>query len=107
MAHQAPLSMGFPSQGFCSGLLFPSSGALPNPGIEPMSPAWQADSLPLSHLGSSITPTDGYLDCLHIFAISVPVIMTFLDCVPACLDQGPRGRFLDMYLLGQSPGKHF
>ena len=30
----------------------PSLGDLPNPGIEPVSPAWQADSLPPSHLGS-------------------------------------------------------
>jgi len=35
-----------------SGLPFPSPGNLPNPGIEPTS-AWQADSLPLSHLGMS------------------------------------------------------
>ena len=28
------------------------SGDYPNPGLEPASPAWQADSLPLSHLGS-------------------------------------------------------
>ena len=50
-AHQAPLSMGFPGQGPWSGLPFPSSGALSNPGIEPGSPAWQADSLPLNLLG--------------------------------------------------------
>ena len=35
-----------------SGLLFPSPGALPDPGIEPSSSARQVDSLPLSHLGS-------------------------------------------------------
>ena len=29
-----------------SGLPFPSSGDLPNPGIKPRSPALQADSLP-------------------------------------------------------------
>ena len=44
---------GFPKQEYWSGLPFPSLGDLPSPGIEPMSPAWQADSLPLSHLGSS------------------------------------------------------
>ena len=27
-------------------------GGLPDPGFEPMSPAWQADSLPMSHQGS-------------------------------------------------------
>ena len=30
----------------CSGLPFPSPGDLPDPGIEPRSPALQADSLP-------------------------------------------------------------
>ena len=44
--HQAPLSMGFSRQEYWSGLPFPSPGDLPNPGIEPRSPAMQADSLP-------------------------------------------------------------
>ena len=42
VAHQTPLSMGFPSQEYWSGLPFPPPGDLPNPGIEPsflMSPA--------------------------------------------------------------------
>ena len=47
VAHQALLSMGFSS----SGLPFPSPGDLPNPGIKPMSPALQMDSLLLSHQG--------------------------------------------------------
>ena len=55
VAHQAPLPKGFPRQEYWSGLSFPSPGHLPNPGIEPASPAWQADSLPLSHLGSPLT----------------------------------------------------
>ena len=57
---QAFLSMGFPKEGYWSGLLFPLPGDLPDPGIEPASPeslALQADSLPLSHLGS---PSFGY-----------------------------------------------
>ena len=44
-AHQAPLSMGFSRQEYRSGLPFPSPGDLPNPGIEPGSPALQADTL--------------------------------------------------------------
>ena len=44
-ACQAPLSMGFSRQEYCSGLPFPSPGDLPDPGIEPGSPALQADSL--------------------------------------------------------------
>ena len=44
-AYQAPLSMGFSRQEYRSGLPFPSPGDLPNPGIEPRSPALQADAL--------------------------------------------------------------
>ena len=44
-AHQVPLSMGFPRQGYWRGLPFPSPGDLPDPGIEPRSPALQAYSL--------------------------------------------------------------
>ena len=51
VACQAPLSMGFPRQEYWSGLPFPSPGDLPDPGMEPRSPALQADSLPLSPLG--------------------------------------------------------
>ena len=39
VAYQAPPSMGFPRQENWSGLPFPSPGDLPNPGIEPGSPA--------------------------------------------------------------------
>ena len=46
VAHQASLSMGFSRQEYWSGLPFPSPGHLPNPGIDPRSPALQADSLP-------------------------------------------------------------
>ena len=38
--------MGFSRQAYWSGLPFPSPGALPDPGMEPGSPALQADSLP-------------------------------------------------------------
>ena len=41
-----PLSTGFSRQEHWSGLPFPSPGYLSNPGIEPGSPALQADSLP-------------------------------------------------------------
>ena len=39
IALQTPLSIGFPRQEHWTGLLFLSSGDLPNPGIEPTSPA--------------------------------------------------------------------
>ena len=43
--YQAPLSMGLSRQEYWSGLPFPSPGDLPDPGIEPGSPALQADAL--------------------------------------------------------------
>jgi len=45
VACQPPLSMDFSRQEYWSGLPFPSQGDLSNPGIEPGSPALQADSL--------------------------------------------------------------
>ena len=39
LAHQAPLSMGFPRQEYQSGSPCPRPGDLPNPGMEPTSPA--------------------------------------------------------------------
>ena len=46
VAYQAPLSVGFSRQECWSGLPFPSPGDLPDPEIEPGSPALQADALP-------------------------------------------------------------
>ena len=46
VACQAPLSLKFSKREYWSGLPFPSPGDLPDPGIEPGSPALQADSLP-------------------------------------------------------------
>ena len=37
VARQAPLSVGFSSQEYWSGLLFPPPGDLPDPGLEPVS----------------------------------------------------------------------
>ena len=45
VACQVPLSMGFPRQEYWSGLPFPSPRGHPDPGLEPGSPALQADSL--------------------------------------------------------------
>ena len=45
VAHQAPPSMGFSRHKYWSRLPFPSPGDFPDPGIEPRSPALQADTL--------------------------------------------------------------
>ena len=44
VAHQPPLSMEFPRQEYWSGYPFPSPGYLPDPRIEPRSPALRVDS---------------------------------------------------------------
>ena len=46
VAYQASPSMGFSRQEYWSGLPFPSPGDLPDLGIEPGSPALEADALP-------------------------------------------------------------
>ena len=58
VAHQALLPIEFTRQGYWHGLLFPSPGDLPDPGIEPtfpVSPASQADSLFAEPLGKQMT----------------------------------------------------
>ena len=52
-AYQDPPSMGFSRQEYWSGLPFPCPGYLPDPGIEPGSPALQADALPSEPPGKS------------------------------------------------------
>ena len=53
VAYQAPLTIGFSRQEYWSGSPFPSPGDLPNPGIEPGSPALQADALPSEPSGKA------------------------------------------------------
>ena len=60
VAHQAPQSMEFSRQEYWSGLPFPSPGDLPNPRIEPGSPALQADALPSEPPGKSTTKETKY-----------------------------------------------
>ena len=58
--------MGFSRQEYWSGLPFPSPGDLPNPGIEPRSPALQADALPSEPSGESLSnKTIQYETCLQ------------------------------------------
>ena len=54
VAHQAPPSMEFSRLDYWSGLPFPSPGDLPDPGIEPISPASAGRFFTLCHLGSQI-----------------------------------------------------
>ena len=63
-------SVGFSRPERCSGQPFLSPGDLPNPGIEPKSPALQADSLPAEPQGKPKNPGVGSLSLLQqIFPI--------------------------------------
>ena len=59
VAYQVPLSMEFSRQEYWSGFPFPSLRGLPDPGIEPGTPALQADSL--------LSEPPGKLILLHLF----------------------------------------
>ena len=54
VAYHAPPSIGFSWQDYWSGLPFPSSADLSNPGIEPGSPALQTGTLPFEPPGKPI-----------------------------------------------------
>ena len=60
---QTLLSMGFSRQEYRSGLSFPSPGDLPDPGIEPGSPALQADALLSEPPGK---PTDEMMNTVAV-----------------------------------------
>ena len=53
--------MGFSRPEHWSGWPFPSPGDLPNPGIEPRSPALQADSLPAEPQGKPTVHRDSVI----------------------------------------------
>ena len=72
---QAPLSMGFSRQEYWSGLPFLSPGDLPDPGIEPRSPALEAGAwiamVSSNSIGSVLTES-GYAQLLSHVWLSAP-----------------------------------
>ena len=78
VAYQAPLSMGFSSQEYWSGF---SPVDLPDPGMEPRSPALQTDALPSEPPGKSIVfSVDGYSILPYIY-----LCHQCLHCIPSSL----------------------
>ena len=80
VAYQAPLSMGFSRQECWSGLPFPSSGDLPDPGIEPGSSTLQADALSSEPPRKPIF-TNNFSETYHLVLIlfALPAILSILD----------------------------
>ena len=73
---RGPLSIGFSRQEYWSALPFPLSGDFPDPGIEPGSPALQADSLPLSHQEKSKNAGVGNLSFLQGIFLTSGIFLT-------------------------------
>ena len=67
VAYQAPLSMGFSRQWYWSGLPFPSPADLPDPGIEPVSPALAGGFFMAEPQGKSIFTPHTVFFSLFIF----------------------------------------
>ena len=74
VGHQASQSMGFSRQVSWSGLPFPSPGDLPDPWIEPGSPALQADTLTSEPPGKWIVTCAVGLGPCTVKAVSYDVI---------------------------------
>ena len=77
---QAPPSMGFFRQEYWGRLPFPSPGDLPNPGIEPGSPALLVDSLPSETQGGFIT-SDLSIQIFYFIMIQSWDFLTFFKSV--------------------------
>ena len=77
VAYQASPSMGFSRQEYWSGLIFPSPGDLPDPGIKPRFPALQADALPSEPPGKPITFW-GIAKLLSKVAVSFYILTNYL-----------------------------
>ena len=81
VAHQAPVSMGFPRQEYWSGVPFPSPGRLPDPGIKTRSPALQADSFP-SEPGMPVVIPSLCLSAIWCFPkLLSPKLFTFFTSI--------------------------
>ena len=70
VAHQAPLSMGFPRQEYWSELPFPSPRDLPNPGIKPGSPALAGGFFTTELPGNPLLSVDIILRALRVLSCS-------------------------------------
>ena len=80
IAHQAPQSLGFSRQEYCSGLPFPTPEDLPNPGIEPRSPTLQADSLPAESQGKPKNTGVDSLSLLQWIFLTQKLNQSLLHC---------------------------
>ena len=82
VAYQAPPSMRFSRQEYWSGLPFPAPGELPDPGIEPGSPALQVDSSPTELTGEPYRVIGKLLNTDCKVAQTCLTLRDPMDCSP-------------------------
>ena len=84
VALQTPLSMGFSRQEYWSGLPFPFLGYLPDPGVEPRSPALQGDSLPtepsrqFKYTYTYLALSVSLVTLIHCTGVFIKIVCTWL-----------------------------
>ena len=89
VAHQAPLPMGFSRQEYWSGFAISSSRGSSRPRMELLSPALQADSLPLSHQGSIQSYLQGPLKARPLAVEPMLLARFSLSLLPVTHCSGP------------------
>ena len=89
--------MEFSRQEYLTGSPFPSPGELPNPGIEPTSPAQQADSVPTELPGKPIYAIKG----ICFWVVKFNAYMCFLNQVTSVQTHMCRDDIKSIYLNPQ------
>ena len=82
VAYQAPPSMGFSRQEYRSGVPLPSPGDLPDPGMEPGSPTFQADALSSKPPGKPYGKGIRWQMRKHCFCLKATVFVSWVSHGP-------------------------
>ena len=91
LAHQAPLSVEFSRQEYWSGLPFPPPRDLPDPGIEPVSPASPAVAGRFFTLEPPEKPNCSYVDPISRSGVNFISVESRLLCPPSLPGQKAQG----------------
>ena len=103
VACQLPLSVEFSRPVYWSGLPFPLPGVFSNPGIEPICPTLQADSLPSESLGKLKNTGVGSLSILQQIVPAQELNWGLLHCRQILYQLSYQGRLPNPGIEPRSP----